>query len=1002
MAWPSECLVPPLFDLDWHRLGRFLARNKDPLAMSFPVVFFSALLIYLGILILIAWRLEKRALSQHPAVIILAIGSYAGLLGLHSSLDMAYEFGFGFLAYYLGAAGAFLLAPVLLLPIYRLTQRYQLFSLPDLLAFRFRSQISGTLSSLCALVALTLLLAVQFQLLSDSITLVSARESGWLDATAILSIIIALSLVLSRREEPGQASMLAPVLAVETVVRLALLLALAAFILWSQFGGPMGMDEWIRENGQRISAMERHLADDPWRALLLLFFAAPLIFPPLFYLLFSQKAPSNTLFKASWGVPLMFLLASLPIPVFIWGAIRLFTPTSPELYILGNAIQAGGIGSGLLALITLTCSALLFTVLSNLSVTAMTLNHLVLPWIRPAKHQDIYRWLKHSKLLFLVLIPVLSWQLHYFLPSSVSTTRLLILAFALVMQCFPGTLALVYWPQGNRLGFIAGLIGGCLAWGLLMGYPWLADSPPLWGTAWVERILGDSQEHWHLYLLSITLFNTLIFFATSLLTGSSPEEVAASRACSIDSLPEHEQLVLSVHSVEEIRQRLSKTLGSVATERELQRALSALGLEADETRPLALKHLRQQLEANLSGLLGPATARRLIGPALDQPNSNTPDAHPSRYLLENQLEDYHNRLSGLAAEVDSLRRYHRQILQQLPLPACTVSPQLEVEMWNQSMQDLTGIPDNDVLGSPLSLLPQPWAALLLEFASSGKEHVSKKVISVDFRNRWFNLNKARLEEAESLNGGWIILVEDCTETQTLEQELAHSERLASVGRLAAGVAHEIGNPITGIACLAQNLKLSNSEEEVLDTASQIHQQTERVSRILQTLMNFSRGRQHQVPGLREGVDLHDCAEEAIHLLSLDRDAPAVAFKNQIEPNIIVRGDNQHLSQVFVNLLSNARDACQEGDTIELLSRKQKHTVDVQVVDPGCGIPAENQDRLFEPFYTTKGPGTGTGLGLSLVYGIIEEHRGHIRVESPYQPTGIGTCVSFELPLDPDH
>src|SRR5690606_13584749 len=172
------------------------------------------------------------------------------------------------------------------------------------------------------------------------------------------------------------------------------------------------------------------------------------------------------------------------------------------------------------------------------------------------------------------------------------------------------------------------------------------------------------------------------------------------------------------------------------------------------------------------------------------------------------------------------------------------------------------------------------------------------------RPHWVSLHKATIEGTINAGGyDQVILLEDVTETQLLEQALVHSERLASVGRLAAGVAHEIGHPITGIACLAQNLRYDSDNPEILETAEQILSQPDRVSRIVQSLMSFSHTGNTKKSDFQP-VLLRDCAKEAINLLSLQKDRNQVVFINDISADAVIPGDVQRMIQVFINLLSN--------------------------------------------------------------------------------------------------
>src|SRR5690606_10829690 len=236
------------------------------------------------------------------------------------------------------------------------------------------------------------------------------------------------------------------------------------------------------------------------------------------------------------------------------------------------------------------------------------------------------------------------------------------------------------------------------------------------------------------------------------------------------------------------------------------------------------------------------------------------------HFIENRLEEYRSRLTGLAAELDVLRRYHRETLQELPMGVCSLAKDQEILMWNRAMEDLTGIPAQRVVGSRLHTVGEPWKDLLEGFINLPDEHLHKQRLPLDGQTRWLNLHKAAIDEPLAPgNTGLVLLVEDLTETQSLEDKLVHSERLASIGRLAAGVAHEIGNPITGIACLTQNLREERDQDaELNEISNHIVEQTKRVSRIVQSLMSFAHaGGRYQA---EEAVSLTQITSDAIALL----------------------------------------------------------------------------------------------------------------------------------------
>ena len=441
-------------------------------------------------------------------------------------------------------------------------------------------------------------------------------------------------------------------------------------------------------------------------------------------------------------------------------------------------------------------------------------------------------------------------------------------------------------------------------------------------------------------------------------------------------------------------------LGRSVSDREVDLALSELRIAVDEQRPYALHQLRDKMETNLSSILGQTIARRIIGSFLPYKEDSSSTLTENVFTIESRIEEYQTQLTGLAAEVDSLRRYHRQTLQELPTAVCSFGVDGEVLTWNHAMTQLTMIDSQAIVGSPSKAIEEPWLSLLTEFSEQHVTHVLKKRVDIGDSTRWLNLHKTAVEESISRQDNIVIVIEDITENQILEDKLLHSERLASIGQLAASVAHEIGNPITGIACLAQNLKLETDNLEMKEMSDQILDQTERISAILQSLVNFAHSGQ-QATHPMQPVQIAKVIGEAIQLLTLTISDKEISFVNQCDPKLFTNGNSQRLCQVFVNLLNNAQDASKSHDDILITTRAEADHIVIEIVDQGHGIPLRYIGKVFEPFFTTKEAGQGTGLGLAIVYSIIEEHYGEIQVESPVETSSeeadAGTKVTIVLP-----
>lgn len=354
-------------------------------------------------------------------------------------------------------------------------------------------------------------------------------------------------------------------------------------------------------------------------------------------------------------------------------------------------------------------------------------------------------------------------------------------------------------------------------------------------------------------------------------------------------------------------------------------------------------------------------------------------------------------VAGLAIAAWRRRRPQQQDVDALPTGVCAISDR-RVRQWNREMSRLTGLPREQALGRSLEELPEPWSTALGGALQSQAGRVHKQALDAprDDGPRWVMLHSS---PSASTPGGRLVMVEDITEYQQLQDELLHKERLASVGRLASGVAHEIGNPVTGIACVAQNLREDTQLEEVEQATAQIIKQTERISRTLSSLMQLTHpgSIDHEVQC--EACNVADCIDEAIHLLHLDRQAQDCRFANRSDRQLLARADAQLFLQVLLNLLDNARAAGAPGPVI-IDSRGNGPRIVLTVDNPGARIPAATLQKVFDPFFTTKDVGEGTGLGLSLVRRMLEDMDGTIELTSP-SPTFGDEGVRATLTLSRD-
>jgi len=240
--------------------------------------------------------------------------------------------------------------------------------------------------------------------------------------------------------------------------------------------------------------------------------------------------------------------------------------------------------------------------------------------------------------------------------------------------------------------------------------------------------------------------------------------------------------------------------------------------------------------------------------------------------------------------------------------------------------------------------------------------------------------------------GTIIVFEDITEKIGLQQQMLTSEKLASIGLLSAGVAHEINTPLTGISSYVQMLQKKLTEANYLQILKKIEDQTDRVSKIVKNLLSFSRNPADQA---FHRIDLKESLEEIISLIDYRLKSLNINLSLDLKP-VIIYAQRERLQQVFINIILNALDAMPGGGQLTIQTRQQEARAIIKITDTGLGIKPEHLPRIFDPFFTTKGIGKGTGLGLSISFAIVKEHEGQILVDSQ---VGQGTTFTIILPAN---
>jgi PAS domain S-box-containing protein len=361
------------------------------------------------------------------------------------------------------------------------------------------------------------------------------------------------------------------------------------------------------------------------------------------------------------------------------------------------------------------------------------------------------------------------------------------------------------------------------------------------------------------------------------------------------------------------------------------------------------------------------------------------------------------RLETKIGEFERLKEFNENIVESINVGILAVDLEDRIESWNAQMEAMYALSRAEAIGQALrAVLAAEFVDALDSFRNEqGVHHLYKfRLMTRAGEQRTANIAIAPLLSRDFVSVGRIILVDDITERVSLETQLAQSDKLSSIGLLAAGVAHEINTPLAVISSYAQMLsKQLKGDQKLGPVLDKITQQSFRAAEIANGLLNFSRT---STTEFRE-TDLNQVIRDTLSLLEHQFKTAAITVDLELAEKLpLIHGNPGKLQQVFLNLLLNAKEAMQAGGHLRVATavHEQDNFVEAVIADSGSGIAPENLKRIYDPFFTTKtmpkpGDRRGTGLGLSVSYGIIQEHAGKIHVESEI---GSGTTFHLEFPL----
>ncbi|MBK7908367.1 MAG: PAS domain-containing protein [Gemmatimonadetes bacterium] len=366
-------------------------------------------------------------------------------------------------------------------------------------------------------------------------------------------------------------------------------------------------------------------------------------------------------------------------------------------------------------------------------------------------------------------------------------------------------------------------------------------------------------------------------------------------------------------------------------------------------------------------------------------------------------------VASRTAEIERGRRFTEKIIDSLPLGLYVIDREYRIQSWNRKRETgMQGVSREEALGRTIFeiLHRQPAEMLRREFDdvfSTGRMQEYQMESLASGEQRTYRITKIPMRLGDGAVTHVITIGEDITDWRQAQERFTQAEKLAAIGQLAAGVMHEINNPLATIAACAESLgyRMEDLERsgvtiapETQDFLDIIDKEVVRCKQIVDGLLDFSRPKQPR----KERVDLNDVIQRTLFLLKHHVRFKRLHVETELDPLLgrVPQANTEQLVQVFMALLLNAMDAMGEKGTVRIVTRRDGDTSAIaEVVDTGHGIARGELGKIFEPFYTTKPQGQGTGLGLSICYGIVQEHGGSIEVDSML---GQGSTFRVILPV----
>jgi len=969
-----------------------------------------AYLCFLFVVAAVAERFGRRRLVARLRTLtyVMAVSVYCTAWTFYGSVGLAANRGLEFLTIYLGPALIALTWPTMLRKLVRVAKEQRITTISDFIGSRYgKSAALGTLVAVLVVVGMIPYIALQLKAVSVSFRMMIPGDSllSGFDPTLLVAGTLALFGILfgaRNLDFTRQQTGLMTAVAVESIVKLVAFLLVGGWVTWGLFGGfgdiftAIAASPW-----SRLLTLDTPPAASyaRWAAMLLISMMAVILLPRQFHVLVVQNPRERDVHTAAWAFPLYLLAINVfVLPIAFGGLLTFGDVASADSFILALPLRAD---AGLVAVTVFLggfSAATAMIVVDSLALSKMISNDIVLPFLlRRRRLEEVYSASLASTRLGILVVVTLGFLWARIEAGPFLLVEMGLLSFIAVTQCAPAVLFGLYWRRGNRKGALAGISAGFALWFYTLIVPAvvkdgavpisLLEAGPL-GIGWLRptalfSLEGlDSISHgvfWSLFV------NVAAYLLVSIFTAQDADERSQAAAFvglvekaepsptpAILSVPEIERLLHLYVPAEDADAILGELLGG-KTPRELSLP--------------DLLDLRIRLERMLAASLGAAAARYIIEDRFTISKGEAQELVESFQTMQRSLGKSERLLASVVESVED----------------CIFTTDVEGRLitLNPAGRRLLG---RDAAAGPLTRLDvldeadrrrvgpaikravangRPWRGAVQGLTRARRRFPAHLAVSCVFD-----------EKGQVL--GTVGVLRDLTEQVATQQRLIQREKLASLGEMAAGVAHEIRNPLGGIK-MATNLLSSsamNDRRISQEMAQSITSGIAEIEAIIADLLDYARETRLDCQEYALGRILAPVVEAC----AADGRARGVrVVAHGLEDAVVASVDGQRLRQVFTNVMQNALEATerQRSGRVEVRLHQRATAGVVEIADNGVGIQPEHREKIFLPFYTTKP--TGTGLGMAIVKKIMDLHGGEIEIDIFLSG---GTTIRLIIPRSP--